>query len=256
MVDSNLEFTPLSPEDEQKAAEQFAATGIRTWLVSTYYVGAYHYSTGGEPSHKRRSLSPVRWANEIGCLLWLGLTETHSGRNKKVKIDVDALVTKWHGMILGLSVAHDKDEADKWEAKVDECLSPILKAPVAQLREFAPKLRDSPKSDLAVPYLVWHGMEIWIDKVVLLAPDEEIKELKTNLAREIVEMVEDDAKRDLPAAMVRALQWRSPQKLEEVRSVVAIEKAARRPVRLRGRESCLFLEAGGTDDEPKVCVQI
>jgi hypothetical protein len=186
----------------------------------------------------------------------LGLTYTHTGRKAKVKIDVDALVVKWHELILGLSMAHDKDEADRFEAQVDECLSPLLKAPVKQLREFAPKLRDSLKADHAVPYLVWHGMEVWIDKVVMLAPDGEVMELKTELAKEIVAMVEDDAKRDLPAAMVRALQWRSPEKLEQVKDVVATEKAAGRSVRLKGRESCLFLEAGGTEDEPKVCIQV
>jgi hypothetical protein len=57
-------------------------------------------------------------------------------------------------------------------------------------------------------------------------------------------------------AMVRALMWRSPEKLQEVKAVVASEKAAGRGVRLKGRESCLFLEAGGTEDAPKVCIQV
>lgn len=142
------------------------------------------------------------------------------------------------------------------EAAVDKCLTPVLSAPVKQLRELAKKLRDTLKSDPRVPYLVWRGMEEWIDKILLLAPDGEIIELKTQLASEIVAMVEDDAKRDLPAAMVRALQWRSAEKLQEVKVVIEEEKAAGRPVRLKGRESCLFLEAGGTEDSPKVCVQV
>ena len=238
---------------EYEEISRFASTGIRTWLLSGYPVPAYHYATG-KSSLGRKTGSPVRWMNELGVLLWYGAI--HPGRRKKTMIDIEALVKNWHRLVVGLAMAHDKDEADRYESAVEECLSPILTAPVKQLREFAGKLRDSLKADKQVPYLVWHGMEVWIDKIVLLAPDQEIVELKTQLASEIVQMVEDDAKRDLPAAMVRALQWRSPEKLEEVKAVVEKEKAAGRSVRLKGRESCLFLEAGGTEDEPKVCVQV
>jgi len=260
MIDYTLEHTPLTEEAAQAAEEKalavFTSTGIRTWLLSTYPIGAHHYSEGVTQPHQRMSLSAVRWARELGCYLWLGCTETHTGRKKKMPIDVDAMVKRWHGLLVGLATAHDKDEADRYEAAVNECLEPVLKAPVKQLREMAGKIRDSLKSDPAVPYLVWHALEIWIDKIVLLAPDEEVKELKTALAKEIVDMVEDDAKRDLPAAMVRALQWRSSEQLEKVKDVVEAEKTAGRPARLRGRESCLFLEVGGTEDEPRVCIQV
>ena len=116
MVDYTLENTPMNEEAEAKAILEFAATGIRTWLLST---------TSRE---KRYSGSAVRWAAELGCLLWYELTETHRGRKARPMIDVDAMVAKWHRMIVGLAVAHDKDEADRYEACVDECLNPILSA--------------------------------------------------------------------------------------------------------------------------------
>jgi hypothetical protein len=257
VVDWTLEHTPTTEEAERVAEEKLKATGLRTWLLATYEIGRLHFAEGNTPPHHRLSLSAVKWARELGCWIWIGSEECfRSGRKKKVPIDVDEFVGKWHELIVGLAMAHDKDEADRFEAAVEECLNPILKCPVKQLRVFAGKLRDSLKADKRVPYLVWSALETWVDKVVLLAPDQGIIELKTQLAREIVEMVEDDARRDLPAAMVRALQWRSPEKLEEVKQVVAAEKEAGRPVRLKGRESCLFLEAGGTEDEPKVCVQV
>lgn len=170
-------------------------------------------------------------------------------------MDVEAMVAKWVEVVVGLAVAHDKDEADRCEARVDEILSPILTAPVVQLREFGPKLLAALKADRRVPFLVWRAYEVWIEQLKE-APDEDVKALKTDLAREIVEMVEDDAKRQLPDAMILALQWRSPSALERVREVVAAEKAAGRGVRLQGRESCLFLEAGGTVAEPAVCIQV
>ena len=170
-------------------------------------------------------------------------------------MDIEDLVKKWHATILGLAVAHDKDGVDRYEAAVEECLSPILTAPVKQLREFGPKLLESLKADKAVPYLVWRAYEVWIEQMEK-APDEDIRVLKQDLAADIVKMVEEDAKAQLPDAMIRALMWRSPSTLQEVKEVVTKEKEAGRGVRIKGRESCLFLEAGGTADRPEVCVQI
>ena len=170
-------------------------------------------------------------------------------------MDVDELVKRWHETIVGLAMAHDKDGVDRYESAVEECLSPILTAPVKQLREFGPKLLKSLKADTSVPYLIWRAYEVWIDQMDK-ATDEDIVTLKKDLAADIVKMVEEDAKAQLPDAMVRALMWRSPDTLEKVKEVVTEEKAAGRSVRIKGRESCLFLEAGGTEAHPKVCVQI
>jgi hypothetical protein len=168
---------------------------------------------------------------------------------------LNEMVPKWKAVVVGLAVAHDKDEADRFEASIEELLTPLLAAPISQIREFSRLLLFELKNDKAVPYLVWKAFEVWVDQMAK-APDGEIRELKEDLARQIVSMVEQDAKEALPDAMVRALMWRSPAKLEEVRQVVEEEKAAGRKVRLKGRESCLFLEAGGTEDEPKVCIQV
>lgn len=170
-------------------------------------------------------------------------------------MDVEKMVQVWKAAIVGLAMAHDKDEADRQEANIEECLTPMLTAPVGQLRDFAGRLRDALKSDAAVPYLVWRAYEVWFE-MMKLAPDEDVKTLKRDMAQSIVDLVEEDAKKQLPEAMVRALMWRSPEKLAEVETAVREEKAAGRSVRLRGRESCLFLEVGGTEDEPRVCVQV
>ena len=171
-------------------------------------------------------------------------------------MDVDALVAEWKVVVVGLAIAHDKDEADRYEAAIEKCLMPILSAPIKQVREFYPKLLKALKDDPKVPFLVWRGYEIWVDQILSKAPDEGIKQLKTELAREITEMVEQDVKDQIPDALIRALQWRSAETLEQVKKTVEEEKAAGRKPRLRGRESCLFLEVGGTEDEPKACVQI
>lgn len=173
-------------------------------------------------------------------------------------MNIDEMVDKWKKLMLGLCLAHDKDEADRIEASVEECLAPILTAPVKQLREFGPKLLKALKEDKQVPFLVWRPYEIWISQMKD-APDEDIKELKTELAKQIVNLVEADIVSQIPDAMVSALQWRSPEKLETIKTAIEKEKAAGRPAaRIKGRESCLFLEVtgNGTEEEPEHCVQI
>jgi len=216
-----------------------------------YDFGKFIYAL---PVNTRSYPSPVHWAKELGCLLWYGTT-VEPGRRRKTRMDIAKMVVIWKAVFVGLATAHDKDEADKYEASVEDLLVPLLTAPVAQLREFAEELLLDMQKDKSVPFLVWRAFEVYVEQM-RKAPDEEVKELKTDLARSIVELVEHDAKADLNEAMMNALQWRSPEKLEEVKQVVEREKAAGKKVRLKGRESCLFLEAGGTVENPEVCIQV
>jgi hypothetical protein len=222
--------------------------GIRTALMASYEIPRALFSA--------LPASPVKKTDHLGCLIYYGFELGRMSRRKRVTMDVDAVVERWRKVIVGMCMAHDKDEADRHEAAVEDCLSPILAAPIKQVREFYPKLLAALKNDPAVPFLVWRSYEVWIDMVISKAPDEDIKQLKTDLAKEIVDLVEGDVRDQLPQAMVRALQWRSAETLEKVKSTVIEEQEKGNKPRLRGRESCLFLEVGGTEDNPAVCVQI
>lgn len=229
---------------------------FRELMISSYDIPKYFYSGGMNGNRSRKgSLSAAVHLVEFGVLCYWGDRHSHTGRKRRKLMDIELMVERWKKAIVGLSTAHDKAEADQYEASIDECLMPCLAAPIKQLRELAQRLIVALRNDPAVPFLVWRSYEVWVDQIKH-APDGDIKILKTELAKEIVEMVEDDAKRDLPAAMVKALQWRSPTQLEEAKEVIKKEKDAGRSVRLKGRESCLFLEAGGTEDEPLVQVQV
>jgi hypothetical protein len=226
--------------------------GIRSMMLGAYEIPRHFYAHGIERVG-RKTRSAARWANEVGVLCWY--SNQHPSRSRRKAMNVDKVVDLWRKAIVGLAVAHDKDDADRWEAGIEECLTPMLTAPVKQIREFSDKLMENLKADPEVPYLVWRAYEVW-HAMMKKAPDDGIKELRRDLATQIVDLVEMDVKQQLPEAMVRALMWRSPEKLEEVKKVVESEKAAGRSVKLRGRESCLFLEAGGTEEEPAVCVQV
>ena len=222
--------------------------GIRSALIASYDVprGFYKVVSTGAASK----------LDKLGCLLYYAHELGYMGRKKRTPMDVDGLVKRWHKVVVGLATAHDKDEADRYEAAIEECLVPILAAPIKQVREFYPKLLASIKADPAVPFLVWRSYEIWVDMVLSKCKDEDIKQLKTDLAKEITELVEQDVKDQIPEQLMRALQWRNGETLEEVKAAVIEAKQKGHKPRLRGRESCLFLEVGGTEHNPQVCVQI
>ena len=222
--------------------------GLRTEIIHSYDLPKFFYGT--------MKNSAAKQAGTLGCLLWYSLLKGRTGHTRRTMMDVDLIVEEWMRMIVGLAVAHDKDEADRYEAAVDKCLQPILAAPIKQIREFYPKLLARMKNDPAVPFLVWRSYEVWIDQVLSKAPDEEIKVLKVELAKEIADLVEGDVREQLPEALMRALQWRSPGQLSKVKEAVMEAQTKGEKVRLRGRESCLFMEVGGSEEEPKVCIQI
>lgn len=155
-------------------------------------------------------------------------------------MNVDKQVAAWHEAMLGLAHAHDKADEDKWEAKSDDLLGPLLTAPVKQLRELHSKLMKVLKEDSRIPYIIWRGLEKWGEVMIVNAPDQGVRKLKDKLAREIVDLCEQDVLPQFGEAMVRALMWRSEEQLEAVK--VQLESGAK--PKIKGRESCLFLEVG------------
>ncbi len=208
--------------EEQTAPPEI---GARTLMLYSYDVPRAFYRAGWGESRCRRSAAVC--INRLGSIIWYGDKYPHTGRNKRIAMDIDAMVAQWRKMIVGLALAHDKDEADRHEATVDECLTPILTAPIAQVRELGVKLLATLKADPQVPFLVWRSYEVWVERMVASAPDEGVKDLKMKLAREISDMVEQDVKDQLPEAIVRAMQWRSPETLDKFKRTVEEEKAAR-----------------------------
>lgn len=245
-------------ETQQDLSTLLEPLGVRSAVIGSYEIPRLFYAQGFVPARGCKSQSAARVLANVGAMFHyahiLGYTVRLKKRRKEV--DVEKLLVRWQEVIVGLALAHDKDGADRYEAAIDDCLLPLLTAPIAQVREFASKFLEALKSDQRVPYLVWRPYEIWIESVIAKASDEEVRVLKTSLAAEIVALVEPDVRNQLPEAMIRALQWRSPEKLQEFKTVVEEEHKKGNKVRLRGRESCLFIEAGGTEAEPAVCVQV
>ena len=166
----------------------------------------------------------------------------HPSRKRRMKVDVDALVKTWTDVIAKFCSAHDKDDLDLAETEIEKLLQPILTAPVRDLRSFYQKLVDTLKADSRIPFFAWRAFETWHELDIKKAPDEDIKQLRRDLAEEIANMVEDEVKGDLREAMINALMWRNPQKLEQMKETIQEGKESGRKPRMKGRESCLFLQ--------------
>lgn len=184
---------------------------------------------------------PLGRVRTLGILLRYGFVCGRMTGGKVTKVDVDDLVKRWVSAVVGMSKAHTKDEFDAEDAKSDELMTPLLTAPIKQVREFYQKLRDALKADPGVPMLIWMGFEAWgeiqVDKAV---DDVGIKRLKNKLAADIADIVELPIREQIPEAIKRALRWRDPATLEAVKETL---QSGAKP-KLVGRQSCLFLEGG------------
>lgn len=219
---------------------------VRDAVIDSYYLGQWTFTQfltkGREKGIKCRGLYSawIRLYYQCWCY-------ARTPRGAK-PVDVDKMVEKWMDIVVKLGSAHDKDEFDRTEAKLDTILMPMLRCPIKQLREFYHKLVKAMKADPKVPMLVWSMFEAWGKIMVDKASDEGVKRLKTRLAREIADLVEPDIQPQIGEAIVRALRWRSAEQLEAVKTQL---KAGHKP-RLRGRESCTFLHVGKGKNEAVV----
>lgn len=187
------------------------------------------------------AVSSVAWT------LWYAewLISKHSYfKGRKPMDDINALVTLWHTTLIAMSTAHTHEAFTGAEHSTDDLLRPLLKAPIAQIREFAAKLAAALEGDPAVPFLVWSSYKNVVMPLILKRPEGKPAELKEALAKEVAELVAESIPReDWVASIAGALQWRATDQLVKTREAV---KAGAAP-RVKGRQSCLFLTTHAAD---------
>lgn len=207
----------------------------KRWGVRTRVMGSLNLNALGWLPR-----NPIKRIGDLGTLLRFDMRGYFGKRRKAVPVNIPELVDKWIEAIVGMCLAHDKDTYDAHDAKADELLTPIMAAPVAQVREFYFAMVEKMKTDKRVPFLVKISFEAWGEVIVKNAPDEGVKRLKRKLAADIADLAEMQLCDQWPEAIKRALMWRDPEVLEEVKSRL---EAGEKP-KIRGRQSCLFLEMG------------
>ena len=184
----------------------------------------------------RQELGPYVSLLAYGC--------ENPSRRRRTKMDVDKMVETWLPLVKQLATAHDVDEKDAASSALDEHLLPVIAVPVGQIRKFYRKLVVAMKADPAMPWAVWRLFEFWGTNVLDKITREEEAGLKRELATKIAERSMQQVRReDWVNAMAGALEWRSPEKLAEIDDKLA---SGHKP-RVRGKESCLFLDVGGSE---------
>jgi hypothetical protein len=176
----------------------------------------------------------------VWALVRYGADYTGRGGKRRIPVDVPKMIKDWADWIAVYSTAHDKKAVDEIEFNIDALLSPLLTAPVRQVRQFYNGLVKALQEDPRIPFFVWQWFSAWGKVVIEPAEnDEAIIRLKKKLASDIADLVEKQevVKLDLHNALVGALQWRSAESLQEIKEDL---KAGAKP-RIKGRQSCLFL---------------
>lgn len=219
---------PETPNPRETGPE---AKGLRDWLLRMpELLVSVPYAL------PRWKIGKVR-----GYAALLGYGCSHPVRGKRrTPVDVEAQVIRWKQVIIDLALAHNADRVDAADFALDDILEPILAAPVAQLRQFYRRLTEELKADERVPFIVWRTFEQWATGVLDPAPDQGVLELKDQLAQYIAAAVEKDVQPDLMQAMADALKWRPEGTLQGIKQ--ALDEGGQ--PRVRGRQSCLFLEVG------------
>ena len=220
---------------EQEIQGIIEKIGLRSWLLDT-----------PEIVGQMVSRNMARRLSNVTSLLMYAIE--NPARKRRTPMDVSEVVARWRQVITAYCTAHSKEDFDQADYQMDELFGPLLTAPVKQLREFYPALVAALKDDPSVPMIVWETFEIWGKTILDKAKDEEVIQLKADLAREIAQMVEQEVQPGIMEAIAGALKWRSPEQLGEIKT--ALEAGAK--PKLVGRQSCLYLCVGEGESEVKV----
>jgi hypothetical protein len=239
---------PTDDEIEALVASMgFDARNPREWILSGLFA----------PVQVTWSLGAVRAAHRLGWALDYGDSMGRMCRPGKRRHDVTPeelteLAGRWHEALLVMATSHDPEAVTRMDETTEDLLRPLLTMPIEQVRSFTRDVSARLKADTRIPYLVWSHFHKLIEPMVLKGPDGKEVELAQVLAWEVAELALPKIEpEEWVAAIGDALQWRKPATLKRVKK--ALEAPDAKP-RLRGRESCLFLELDVEDGEPIMVV--
>lgn len=170
-------------------------------------------------------------------------TSHPSRKRRKAMENLSEFAKQWKDVLVKLSISHTREGIDQANYRTEDLFTGLYAMPVKQVREFYDLLVSELKSDESVPYFIWKTVEHWREQAVGMSQDVEAKMLQADLAGELAAVLEPILSPQLKEALEDSLKWKSAETLTKVRSAV---KEGEKP-KLKGRESCLFLEVAGTE---------
>ena len=220
-------------DDIRKELAQFLETHSPYDLIVDQYSLLYQ-------ALARRELS--NWTSDAIVLLqWPIWSRTK--RSPMTKTEMSALVDQWHAGIRAAALAHDRESFDRAEWKSEDLMRQLFDAPIRQVREFYRLLVERLKADPSIPFWLWSTYEIHATAVKHAAKPEDRPgvRLRDDIAQQIAQAVAPMLLDQLPEALANSLRWRGDESLQRVKK--AVDSGEHVP-RLKGKESCLFLEVG------------
>jgi hypothetical protein len=166
-----------------------------------------------------------------------------SRKRRKPMANLNEFARQWKDVLVKLSLSHTKEGIDQADYRMEDLFTGLLAMPVKQVRQFYDLLLSELKSDESVPYFIWKTVEHWKEKAVGVSQDVEANMLQSELAADLAAVLEPVLSPQLREALAGSLKWKPGEVLEKIK--VAVE-AGEKP-KLKGRESCLFLEVGKSE---------
>jgi hypothetical protein len=189
-----------------------------------------------------RAVSLHKKVEDLAVTLTLE-TRHPSRKRRKPMENLNEFARQWKDVLLKLSLSHTKEGIDQADYRMEDLFAGLLAMPVKQVRQFYDLLLSELKSDESVPYFIWKTVEHWKEKAVGVSQDVEANMLQSELATDLAAILEPVLSPQLKEALAGSLKWKPGEVLEKIKAAV---EAGEKP-KLRGRESCLFLEIGKSE---------
>jgi hypothetical protein len=166
------------------------------------------------------------------------------GRTRRITVeDIEQFAELWKNTLLRLNLSHTREAIDEADYKIDELFQQFFLMPLKQVREFHTALLQILKDDEKVPFYLWKTVESWGLQPMSEAQEVEGWLLQTQMAKSLAEVLEPKLSPQLKEALINSLKWRGAETLETIKQ--AISKG--HEPKLKGKESCLFLEIDGKE---------
>src|SRR5207302_679931 len=99
--------------------------------------------------------------HNVSWLFQFGLGRRPGGGTRRRPVDIPKSVQEWVAVIRTLATAHDKDAIDQAEYRLEDLYTPLLTAPVKQLRQFYRELVTALEADQQVPFFIVAMFRAW-----------------------------------------------------------------------------------------------
>lgn len=194
-----------------------------------------------DPDHKLAERELIKKLSESGEMV--GLLESLDENNVLPDETIKAYADRYYHLLREVLVSTEPGAWDAWEYQSQQFISILSQANSERIREYLKEILDS---DPTCPYYI---KKVFMDLLVVPRDSKGMASAGPSrndekTAEKIMRMVCSNLEKTNPEvfrALVDSLKWRGTEDLQ--RTLAAVEKTPPEKRKLRGRESCVFIES-------------